>query len=257
MKKLDSKEALSLLFDGVIENPKELSLDKNRWVRHSIYVGIAAGRIVRAINNNYANYTYFKEYLDEFGPLDDDYATALGYIHDIGRKISHPLHTTEGYKLLCELGHEEEARATLTHSFIDNDVNNSADGITGEDRKKAIIEYLNSIQLTAYDNIVQLCDLFCLETGFTTVERRLYDIVSRKGVYENTLAHFYKTLELKRRFEPDDDYIEILSKELDKTIDDFSLYALFPEIPREELASQNEDRNKLLRLINNSKIKSL
>lgn len=28
MKKLDSKEALSLLFDGVIENPKELSLIK-------------------------------------------------------------------------------------------------------------------------------------------------------------------------------------------------------------------------------------
>lgn len=249
MEKMSSKEALELLLKDVINDPSELSLDKNRWVRHCIYVGIAAGRIARAINNNSGNYSHFREYIHENGLLDEDYAIALGYIHDIGRKISHPLHTTEGYKYLCSLGYEEEARSTLTHSFIDNDINNSADPVTGEDRYNLINEYLHSVELTPYDNIIQLCDLFCLETGFTTVERRLLDIIKRKPVYENSMLHFDKTMELLKRFELDDDYQELMSQELNCSKDEFSFYSLFPEIKKEVLDKREEDRNELLKII--------
>lgn len=249
MEKMNAKEALNLLIKDVISNPSEVSLYENRWLRHCLYVGVAAGRIARAINENSEHYAYFKDYIAEHGPLDEDYAIALGYIHDIGRKISHPLHTTEGYKYLCDLGYPEEARSTLTHSFIDNDINNSADPVTGEDRYQFINNYLRSVELTPYDNIVQLCDLFCLETGFTTVERRLLDITKRKGIYENSLSHFNKTMELLSRFELDDDYLEMKSDELGCSKDDLSFYSIFPEISKETLDKRTEDREELLKFI--------
>lgn len=249
MEKMNSKVALELLLKDVINDPSELALDKNRWVRHCIYVGIAAGRIARAINDNRENYSYFKDYIDEYGELDEDYAIALGYIHDIGRKINHPLHTTEGFKYLCDLGYESEAKITLTHSFIDNDINNSADAVSGKDRYDFINNYLKKAELTPYDNIVQLCDLFCLETGFTTVERRLLDITKRKGVYENSMLHYNKTMELLRRFELDDDYQEMMSQRFACSKDELGFYSLFPEISEDVLEKRHEDREELLKLI--------
>lgn len=249
MKKMSSKEALDLLFRDVITDISELELDKNRWVRHSIYVGKAAGRIAKAINANWIHYSHFSDYIRENGLLDEDYAIALGYIHDIGRKINHPLHTTEGYKYLMDLGYSEEAKSTLTHSFIDNEIDNSADGVTGKDRYDFINNYLHSVELTPYDNIIQLCDLFCLETGFTTVERRLLDITKRKGVYKNSLKHFYKTMELLGRFEMDDDYLELLSSVYGTSKDSTSFYSLFPEISKDVLDKSEEDREELLNFI--------
>lgn len=97
--------------------------DKNKWVKHCIYVGIGAGRIAERLN------------------LDSDYAQALGYIHDIGRKISHPNHTIIGYKYMIENGYPEEARSCLTHSFIDNNIFYTAGGIPqGKDR----FDYMNN-----------------------------------------------------------------------------------------------------------------
>ncbi|MCX4364192.1 MAG: hypothetical protein OSJ70_00265 [Bacilli bacterium] len=249
MEQMNAKVALNLLLKDVIDDPRELDLDKNRWVRHCLYVGIAAGRIVRTINANSEHYAYFKEYIAQNGKLDEDYAISLGYIHDIGRKINHPLHPTAGYKYLCELGYESDAKITMTHSFIDNDVNNTAGGITGKDRYEYIDNYLHSVDLTPYDNIIQLCDLFCLETGFTTVERRLLDITKRKGVYENSLIHFNKTMELLSRFELDDDYQEALIDAGGMSKDACDFYALFPEISKEILDSRFEDREALLKLI--------
>lgn len=252
MKKLDSNTAKKLLYKDVINDESELALDKNRWVRHCLYVGYGAGRIANAINNNWMNYEYFRDYIKNNGPLDVDYATSLGYIHDIGRKISHPEHTTEGYKYLCNLGYSDEAKITLTHSFIDNDINNSADGVTGEDRYNFINEYLHSVDLTPYDTIIQLCDLFCLETGFTTVERRLLDITKRKGIYKNSLLHFNKTMELLKRFELDDDYQEILSMAYKIDKEDIGFYSIFPEISKEVLDKKDEDREELLKYIHDN-----
>lgn len=65
MTKLDSKKAFDLLIKDVIHCSSDLEEDKNKWVKHCIYVGIGAGRIAEKLN------------------LDSDYAQALGYIHDI------------------------------------------------------------------------------------------------------------------------------------------------------------------------------
>ena len=218
MTKLDSKKAFDLLIKDVIHCSSDLEEDKNKWVKHCIYVGIGAGRIAERLN------------------LDSDYAQALGYIHDIGRKISHPNHTIAGYKYMINEGYPEEARSCLTHSFIDNNIFYTAGGIPqGKDRFDYMNNFLLSVDLTIYDNIVQMCDLFCLETGFTTIERRLLDITERKGVFDTSPMHLEKTMELKLRLE---------------VMMGCSLYELFPEIDVEALAQADDDYNKLVDLLN-------
>ena len=218
MEKLSAQEALKLLFKDVIHTSVDLEKPENKWIKHCIYVGIGAGRIADALG------------------LDSDYAQALGYIHDIGRKLSHPNHTIAGYKYMINEGYSEEARSCLTHSFIDNNIYYTAGGIPeGKDRFDYMNSFLQGTELTIYDNIVQMCDLFCLDTGFTTIERRLLDITKRKGVYSNSALHLEKTMELKAK--------------LEKMIG-YSLYDLFPEIGHEALAQAEADLCKLVDLLN-------
>lgn len=220
MSKLSAKDALDLLFKSVIHNSGDLEKFENRWVKHCIYVGVGAGRIATKLG------------------IDSDYAQALGYVHDIGRKISHPNHTIAGYKYMINEGYPEEARSCLTHSFIDNNIYYTAGGIPqGQDRFDYMNSFLQSTELTIYDNIVQMCDLFCLETGFTTIERRLLDITERKGVFDNSQLHLEKTMELKRRLE------DMMG---------CSLYELFPEIDSDALTHTEDDHNKLIDLLNPS-----
>lgn len=219
MERLDSQKALDLLFKDVILKKEDISENKNRWVKHCIYVGIAAGRIAEKLG------------------LDIDYAISLGYIHDVGRKISHPNHVIDGYHYMVEYGYIEEARSCLTHSFIDNNIYNVADKVSGpQERFDFMNGFLHSVELTPYDNIVQMCDLFCLETGFTTVEKRMLDIYVRKGVYDTTKPHFYKVMELKKRLE-------------DKM--GCSLYELFPEISKESIDDIDKDRQEIMDMFEN------
>ena len=220
MEKLSAKNALDLLFKSVIHNSADLEKPENKWVKHCIYVGVGAGRIAAKLG------------------IDSDYAQALGYVHDIGRKISHPNHTIAGYKYMINEGYVEEARSCLTHSFVDNNIYYTAGGLPeGKDRFDFMNSFLQSTELTIYDSIVQMCDLFCLDTGFTTVERRLLDITIRKGVFDNSLLHLEKTMELKSRLE------EMMG---------CSLYELFPEIDPGALAMADEEHSKLVDLLNPS-----
>lgn len=213
-KKLNSKTAYKLLTENIIKEEKDLKEDKNRWILHCIYSGIAAGRIAERMG------------------MDSDYATALGYIHDIGRRISHPKHIVEGYYYLKSLGYDKEARICLTHSFIDNDITLAAGPFPKEKTYEMLNSYLKEEECSDYDNIIQLCDLFCLETGFTTLEKRILDISLRKGVFPSSKRHFKKALVLKEK--------------LEKRIG-CNLYELFPEIPKEDLI---EEKEHLIRLEN-------
>lgn len=222
MKRLDSKKALELLFKDVILSNDDLEKEENRWIKHCLYVGIAAGRIADVLG------------------LDSDYAIALGYVHDIGRKISHPNHVIEGYKYMVKHGFSEEARSCVTHSFIDNNIYYVAGTVLKSSDKIAYMnKFLSDLGLNTYDNVIQLCDLFCLETGFTTLEKRLLDIYTRKGVFENTKAHLEKVMELRAR--------------LEKAME-CSLYELFPEIDATVLDQVNQDYDKLIDLLNNNLI---
>ncbi len=215
---MDSKKALEILLQN-IKNINDLQKPENRWILHSIYVGLASRRIAQELK------------------LDEDFALTIGYMHDIGRIINHFNHPIEGYLYLNNLGYSDVSRYSLTHSFIDNIITNTAGGgPKDEDSFTFINNYLKSVELNIYDNIIQLCDLFCLESGFTTIEKRMLDISKRKGIYANSYEHYLSVLKLKERIE------SMIGKDL---------YDLFPEIKEEDLLNQSNNREELLNLIKN------
>ena len=218
---MDSDKALDILLQNVT-GVNDLANPNNRWILHCIYVGLAAKRIAHELN------------------LDEDFALTIGLLHDIGRIIDHRNHPIEGYKYLCGLGYPEIARYCLTHSFVNNVIPNTIGGVPDKKSYELIDNYLKNIDLNIYDNIVQLCDLFCKETGFTTFESRILDITKRKGVYENSARQFASIMELKERIE------KMMGKDI---------YSLFPEIKKEDLDSREEDKELLLEMFKNSKNK--
>ncbi len=222
--KLNEEVALELLIKDQIKERSDLKKTENRWILHSIYVGLASRRIAFKLG------------------LDSGYAMALGFIHDIGRKIDHFNHPIEGYNYLIKLGYVEEAKISLTHSFVDNQIENTAGGGPKDlDSYNFINDFLIKNPPTLYDNIIQLCDLFCLETGFTTIEKRLLDLCFRKGIYSNSYLHFQNVIKLKEKLE---------SKMK------CNLYDLFPEIEKDDLNSQYQDKEKLIDILkDNQKIK--
>lgn len=216
---MDSKKALEILLQN-INSREDLGKKENRWILHSIFVGLAARRIAHELN------------------LDEDYALTIGYMHDIGRSIKHIGHPIEGYLYLLNMGYPDIARYSITHSFINNVIFNTAGG--GPNDKESfnfINRYLNSIELNIYDNIVQLCDLFCLESGFTTFEKRILDITERKGVFSNSYEHFNNIMNLKNKIET------MMGKEI---------YSLFPEIKEQDLNSRIIDQKRLMVLFKSS-----
>jgi len=207
MKKITEQEALNLLMEGI--DLKDLNKPENKWILHSIYVGLAARRITEKLG------------------LNDSYALKIGYLHDIGRKIDHNNHPIEGYKYLKRLGYDDIAKYSLTHSFYNNKITNTV-GLGPKDpiKYEFINNYLNSIPIDLFSNIVHLCDLFCLDTGFTTIENRLLDLIERKGINDNFFSYYLSILDFKR-------WIELTTKA--------NFYDLFPEIKKEELDNQIND----------------
>lgn len=179
----------------MLENARKETSD-DRWINHSICVGDSAGKIAEKLN------------------LDVDYAKTLGYIHDIG-KIGGKLknHVINGYNYLKDLGYDDEyANVCLTHSYLNNDVNCTAGGIPINIPFRT--EFIKNHEYTIYEKIINLCDLMCTDT-IMTVDKRLIDLIIRKGAHENTQYHVKETYKLK--------------KYIDEQLG-FNVYELFPNI---------------------------
>ena len=179
----------------MLEEARKKSTD-DRWINHSICVGDTAGKIAEKLN------------------LDVNYAKTLGYIHDIGRGIGDSKnHVMNGYYYLKELGYDDEyTNICLTHSYLNNDVNCTAGGIPTDIPFRT--EFIKNHEYTIYEKIINLCDLMCTDT-IMTVDKRLIDLIIRKGAHENTQYHIKETYKLKQ-------YID---EQLG-----FNLYDLFPSI---------------------------
>ena len=215
-KNMTEKDALAILMQD-IKTENDLKKLENKWILHSLYVGESAKRIAEALG------------------LNGEYALIIGYLHDIGRRIDHSNHPIEGYNYLKELGYADLARYSLTHSFLNNNVKLTV-GNGPKDPKsyKFINNYLNSINSNIYDNILHLSDLMCLDTGFTTIEKRILDCISRKGIGEHSYNHYMSLMDFKS-------WIEINIKK--------DLYDLFPEINQEDKANELLNKGILLTMI--------
>ena len=193
--KLTSKEARKML-----ENLR-LNIKNQNWIDHCICVGNTAGKISEALNKKGLN-------------LDIDKAIALGYIHDIGKYTGESYgHVIRGYDYMKSKGYDEEyCNICLTHSYLNNDVLCTAGGIPEDIPFRT--EFIKNHEYTLYEKIINLCDLMCT-SKVLTIDKRLIDIILRRGAYSNTQYHIKEAYKLKEYFD------DLLG---------YNLYDLFPKI---------------------------
>jgi len=169
------------------------------WIEHSIHVGNTAEVIAKNIG------------------LDSEKAKVLGYIHDIGKSVGEiKNHVMNGYHYLLNLGYDPEyANISLVHSYLNNDVDCTAGGHPADIPFRT--EFIKNHEYTIYEKIICLCDLLCTSQGVTFLEKRLVDIMLRRGVHDNTVYHIQNAQKLK--------------KEIDDMLG-YNLYDLFPNLDK-------------------------
>ena len=188
--KLTANKALEIL-----ESARK-NTARDRWIDHSICVGDCALKIARSLK------------------LDGEYAKTLGYIHDIGRSVDDSSsHDIAGYELLKDMGYDDNyCNICLTHSYLNNDIMCTQGGIVLDIPFRT--QFILNHEYTIYEKIINLCDLLCTNI-VNTMDKRLLDIMMRRGVYSNTQYHIKEAYKLKKYF---DDQLG------------YNVYDLFPEI---------------------------
>ncbi len=175
------------------------------WIDHCICVGNTGGKIAQALNEKGYN-------------IDVEKTITLGYVHDIGKYNgkSHG-HVMRGYEYLKEQGYDDEyCNICLTHSYLNNDIICTAGGVPDLNENPFLTEFIKSHRYSIEEKIINLCDLMCPRGGkIFTIDKRLIDIMIRRGAYTNTQYHIKETYKLKAYFD------DLLG---------YNLYDLFPEI---------------------------
>ena len=197
--KLTSKEARDLL------EKERQNIKNNRWIEHCICVGNTAGKIAKTLEEKGYN-------------IDVDKTITLGYVHDIGKYNGESRgHVMRGYEYLKDKGYDEEyCNICLTHSYLNNDVVCTAGGVPNPEDNLFLTEFIKKHKYTIEEKIINLCDLMCPPGGKVyTIDKRLIDIMIRRGAYSNTQYHIKETYKLKEYFD------NLLG---------YNLYDLFPEI---------------------------
>ncbi len=180
-------EGIPTLEEAKIILEESSKLNPGPWVDHSLYVGKAAELIAR-----------------EDMELDPNVALILGMLHDIGRRygVTNERHSLDGYNFAMENGYDLWARICMTHGYLCKNVEDTCGkkDCTDEERK-FVKEYIDSIEFSPYDKLIQLCDAIALPSGFCLLEKRMLDVVIRYGFNEFTLEKWKATFDIKKYFE--------------------------------------------------------
>ena len=197
--KLTSKEARELL------EQERKNVTDDRWIEHCLCVGDSAGKIAKAL---------VQKNID----VDIDKTITLGYLHDIGKYNGESQgHVMRGYNYLKDKGYDEEyCNICLTHSYLNNDIICTAGGVLNPSDNVFLYDFIKNHKYTIEEKIINLCDLMCQQgRKILTIDKRLIDIMIRRGAYSNTQYHIKETYKLKEYFD------NLLG---------YNLYDLFPEI---------------------------
>lgn len=104
----------------------------------------------------------------------------------------------------------------MTHSYLNNDLICTAGGVPNPDNNPFLANFIKNHTYTMEEKLINLCDLMCPQGGKVfTIDKRLIDIMIRRGAYSNTQYHIEETYKLKEYFD------NLLG---------YNLYDLFPEI---------------------------
>ena len=162
-------------------------LNPGLWIGHSKTTAFCVKAIAKHCNN-----------------LDAKKAYILGILHDIGRRegVTDMRHIIDGYGFMLSLGYDDIARICLTHSFPYKDIcsYNGQNDCTA-DETEFIKSFLNNSEYDDYDRLIQLCDALALPDGATYVEKRLVDVVLRRGFNDLTIPKWKVFLDLKDYFD--------------------------------------------------------
>lgn len=173
-------EAEKLLNEAEQRNP-------GAWVSHSKTVAFCAKAIAERCNN-----------------IDSDTAYVFAVLHDIGRRegVTDMRHIIDGNNFMTSFGYDDCARICLTHSFPYKDIRsyNGQNDCTAEETE-FIKSFLENTDYDDYDKLIQLCDALALPDGATYIEKRLVDVVMRRGFNDLTIPKWKSFFGLKEYFD--------------------------------------------------------
>lgn len=162
-------------------------LNSGLWVAHNKTTGFCARTIAEKCDN-----------------LNADIAYVLGLLHDIGRRegVTDMRHIIDGYRFMKSLGYDDSARICLTHSFPYKDINSyNGQNDCSEEDTRFIQGFIKNAEYNDYDKLIQLCDAISFPDGPTYIEKRLVDVVLRRGFNDLTIPKWKVFLKLKDYFD--------------------------------------------------------
>ncbi len=174
----DRITALQLLEEANISNP-------GPWKDHSQVTADCARKIAQRCSG-----------------MDAEKAYILGLLHDIGRRegVSYLAHVIDGYRFLMNLGFDEAAKISITHSFSIKHIDDYIGKRDVSDSDLVLIcSLLEQYEYDDYDRLIQLCDNIALPDGPTDMETRVHDVKMRYGYYPE--SKLQKNIEIKHYFE--------------------------------------------------------
>jgi hypothetical protein len=142
------------------------------WFEHSLVVAQAAKAIA----------TYHPQ-------MNAEWAYILGYLHDIGRQegVWDLRHLLDGFRFLQAHGFDDAARICLTHGLPTKTLKTTAGTWDcPSDDVQFVQAYLDRIEYTLYDKLIQLCDALALPSGFCLLEKRFVEVALRRGTTAHT-----------------------------------------------------------------------
>ena len=163
--------------DALGKNITNNGINTSSWISHSLYEAKAAIRLA------------------ELKGLDREKAGTLAMLHDYGRKFIHDFsHVIKGFEKLVDVGFYDEARACITHSFINAgrcaNCDAAEEGFYIDEKGIGkwendifvddIAEVLSTLTYDQYDDVLNIADLMATSDGITTPFARVEDIASRK-----------------------------------------------------------------------------
>lgn len=99
---------------------------------------------------------------------------------------------------------------------MNNDIICTAGGVPNPEDKPSTVKFIKTHKYTIEEKLINLCDLMCPQgRKVFTIDKRLIDIMIRRGAYSNTQYHIKETYKLKEYFD---------------SLLGYNLYDLFPEI---------------------------